>query len=322
MEGNQLPPRLAMAQSRQVTGPGSDGRAGIDAALVRRLLAAQFPQWQHLPVRPVELDGWDNRTYRLGDRMAVRLPTDAGYAPSVAKEHRWLPVLAPRLPVPIPVPLAIGKPGEGYPFEWSIRRWLAGEPAAPDRIGPGFATALADFLLALQDIDATDGPLAGEHSFYRGAELTQYDDEARSSLALLAQLPDRGGVDIGRATAVWEAALVSRWAGPPRWFHGDVAAGNLLVEQGRLAAVIDFGTCGVGDPACDLVVAWTLLRGRAREDFRVRVDQDGASWARARGWALWKALITLVADLDAGNEPGAEVNRQLIADLLAEPDAG
>jgi aminoglycoside phosphotransferase (APT) family kinase protein len=310
-----------MVQARRVGGADSDGRAGIDAALVRRLLAAQFPQWQHLPVRPVELDGWDNRTYRLGDRMAVRLPTDAGYAPAVAKEYRWLPVLAPQLPVPIPVPLAIGKPGEGYPFEWSIRLWLAGEPAAPDRIGNGFATELADFLLALQAIDPTDGPSAGEHSFYRGAELAHYDDEIRSSLRLLAERPDRGGVDIGLATAVWEAALVSRWAGPPRWFHGDVAAGNLLVEQGRLSAVIDFGTCGVGDPACDLVIAWTLLRGPAREVFRSRIGQDGASWARARGWALWKALITLVADLDAGNEPGAGANRRIIAELLAEPDS-
>ena len=315
-----MPVLPAMAQARRMGGAGSDGRAGIDAALVRRLVAAQFPQWQDLPVRPVELDGWDNRTYHLGDRMAVRLPTHAGYAPAVAKEHRWLPVLAPHLPVPIPVPLAIGKPGEGYPFEWSIRCWLAGEPAAPDRIGSGFATALADFLLALQGIDATDGPAAGEHSFYRGAGLTQYDDETRSCLALLAERPDRGGVDIGRATAVWDAALAARWYGPPRWFHGDVAAGNLLVEQGRLAAVIDFGTCGVGDPACDLVVAWTLLRGEAREAFRARVGQDGAGWARARGWALWKALITLVAALDVDDEPSAEVNRQLIAELLADVD--
>jgi aminoglycoside phosphotransferase (APT) family kinase protein len=302
-----------------VTGPGPDGRAGIDAALVRRLLAAQFPQWQHLPVRPVELDGWDNRTYRLGDELAVRLPTGAGYAPAVAKEHRWLPVLAPHLPVPIPVPLALGKPGEGYPFEWSVRQWLAGEPAAPDRVGSGVAAALAEFLLALQAVDATGGPVAGEHSFYRGAELTHYDEETRSCLAALAERPDRGGVDIGRATAVWDAALAARWAGAPRWFHGDVAAGNLLMERGRLVAVIDFGTCGVGDPACDLVVAWTLLRGEAREVFRVRVQQDRESWARARGWALWKALITLVPALEEGSLlPGAELNRQLIAELVAE----
>jgi aminoglycoside phosphotransferase (APT) family kinase protein len=295
-----------------------DGRAGIDAGLVRRLLAAQFPQWQHLPVRPVEPDGWDNRTYRLGNRMAVRLPTGAGYAPAVAKEHRWLPVLAPRLPVPIPVSLALGTPGEGYPFEWSIRRWLPGEPAAPDRVGSGFATELADFLLALQSIDATDGPVAGEHSFYRGAELSSYDEEARGCLAALAERPDRGGVDVGRATAVWDAARAARWSGAPRWFHGDVAAGNLLVQQGRLVAVIDFGTCGVGDPACDLVVAWTLLRGQAREAFRRRVDQDRASWARARGWALWKALITLVAALDEGNSASVEVSTRIIAELLEE----
>jgi aminoglycoside phosphotransferase (APT) family kinase protein len=304
-----------------VVSTGPDGRAGIDANLVRRLLAAQFPQWQHLPVRPVELDGWDNRTYRLGDRMTVRLPTHASYASAVAKEQRWLPVLAPRLPVPIPVPLAVGRPGEGYPYEWSVRPWLAGEPATSETIGNGFSVQLAEFLLALQAIDASDGPRAGRHSFYRGAALTHYDAETRRSLALLAERPDTGGVDVSRATAAWNAALAARWHGPARWFHGDVAAGNLLVADGRLVAVIDFGTCGVGDPACDLVIAWTLLRGEGRTAFRGRIGQDPASWARARGWALWKALITLVADLDVA-EPAAEANRRLIADLLAEPDIG
>jgi aminoglycoside phosphotransferase (APT) family kinase protein len=303
-----------------VVSTGPDGRAGIDANLVRRLLAAQFPQWQHLPVRPVEQDGWDNRTYRLGDRMTVRLPTDASYEPAVAKEHRWLPVLAPRLPVPIPVPLAIGRPAEGYPYEWSVRPWLAGEPATAGTIGDGFGVELAEFLLALQAVDANDGPRAGEHSFYRGAALTHYDGETRRSLALLAERPDPGGVDVRRATAVWDAAVAAHWHGPVRWFHGDVAAGNLLVAHGSLVGVIDFGTCGVGDPACDLVIAWTLLSGDGRQAFRSRIGQDPSSWTRACGWALWKALITLVADLDV-DQAAAEANQRLIADLLAHPDA-
>lgn len=200
-----------------------DGRAGIDAALVRRLLAAQFPQWSGLPVTPVEVDGWDNRTYRLGDDMTVRLPTEAGYAPAVDKEHRWLPVLAPSLPVPVPTPLAKGAPGEGYRFNWSIRRWIDGRTAAPERIADlrEFATDVAGFIRALQRADATGGPAAGAHSFYRGASLAHYDDETRRCLAALD-----GRVDTDRATAVWETALEARWAGPPVWFHGDIASGD------------------------------------------------------------------------------------------------
>lgn len=281
-----------------------DGRAGIDAALVGRLIAAQFPQWRDLLVRPVEVDGWDNRTYRLGDDMTVRLPTHESYVPAVDKEHRWLPVLAPQLPVPIPVPLAKGAPGEEYPFSWSIRRWLAGEPARHERIAdvPAFAVAVAEFLLALQRVDATGGPRAGAHSFYRGAAPAYYDDETRAALGRLD-----GRVD-GAAADVWEAALATTWEGPPTWFHGDVAAGNLLVRNGQLAGVIDFGTSGVGDPACDLVIAWTFFAGDSRTAFRRAVGHDAGTWARARGWALWKALISL---------PGGEqLNLRVIDDVI------
>ena len=307
------------SKDRRVASSGLDGRAGIDAALVRRLVAAQFPQWSDLPVTPVELDGWDNRTYRLGSRLSVRLPTDAGYVPAVAKEHRWLPVLAAGVPVPIPTSVAIGQPAAGYPFEWSIRRWLAGRPANLAAVAEPthFATEVAEFLLALQRIDPAGGPIAGAHSFYRGAPLAHYDEQTRQSLDVLASRA--GGIDIGAATAVWHAALAAEWHGPPRWFHGDVAAGNLLVRDGRLAAVIDFGTCGVGDPACDLVIAWTMFGGPGRQAFRQRVNQDAGSWARARGWVLWKALITLAAAVEDG-QPMAEqaANRRIIADVVAE----
>jgi aminoglycoside phosphotransferase (APT) family kinase protein len=299
-----------------------DGRAGIDAALVRRLVAGQFPQWRGLPVTPVELDGWDNRTYRLGSQLSVRLPTGAAYVPAVAKEHRWLPVLAAHLPVPIPTSVAIGRPGEGYPFEWSIRRWLTGQPATLASIAElsGFAIAVAEFLLALQRIDAADGPAAGAHSFYRGASLAHYDVETQQSLGVLASRAD--DIDIKRAASVWDTALAAEWHGPPRWFHGDVAAGNLLVRDGRLAAVLDFGTCGVGDPACDLVIAWTMFGGASRQAFRQRVDQDAGSWARARGWALWKALITLAASIEDGRPRSEQAaNRRIIADIAAEQEA-
>ncbi|WP_248965615.1 aminoglycoside phosphotransferase family protein [Sphaerisporangium perillae] len=291
-----------------------DGRAGIDAGLVKRLVATQFPQWSALPVAPVEVDGWDNRTYRLGDEMTARLPTAAAYAPAVDKEHRWLPILAPTLPVAIPTPMAKGAPGEGYPFSWSIRSWLDGETASLDRIDDlsEFATSVADFILALQRIDATGGPPAGAHSFYRGASPAYYDDETCRTLAVL-----EGCIDTTRASAVWDAALEAACSGPPVWFHGDVASGNLLVRNGRLAAVIDFGTSGVGDPACDLVIAWTMFSGDSRETFRSAVGQDPAMWARARGWALWKALISLAETIDR-DEKRAAGNRRVIDEVLTD----
>jgi aminoglycoside phosphotransferase (APT) family kinase protein len=317
-------------------GGGVDGRAGIDAQLVRRLIAAQFPGWSDLPVTPVERDGWDNRTYRLGADMTVRLPTAAPYALAVDKEDRWLPVLAPALPVAIPVPLAKGAPGEGYPFGWSIRRWLDGVTAADARIADlaGFAVAVAEFIVALQRVDASGGPRAGAHSFYRGAAPAHYDEETRRCLAVLAGHISTGHIstghistghistgriDTGRAAAVWDAALEAAWPGPPVWFHGDVAAGNLLTRHRRLSAVIDFGTSGVGDPACDLVIAWTMFSGASREAFRRTVGHDSATWARARGWALWKALLGLAGDVEQGRQPDAG-NLRVVDEVLADHD--
>ncbi|HEY0699725.1 MAG TPA: aminoglycoside phosphotransferase family protein [Micromonospora sp.] len=263
---------------------------GIDAALVRKLVAEQFPHWADLPIRPVEVDGWDNRTFRLGGTMSVRLPSAPGYAPQVEKEQRWLPVLAPHLPLPIPVPLAMGTPGAGYPFHWSVNRWIEGQTARLDRIDDltRFAVDLAEFLSALQRVDATDGPAAGAHSCFRGASLSHYDTETRHAIDTL-----RDQIPAALATEVWQTACEANSAGRPVWFHGDVATGNLLVRRGRLTGVIDFGTSGVGDPACDVTIAWTLFSGRSRRAFRTALAVDPACWARARGWALWKALITI-----------------------------
>jgi aminoglycoside phosphotransferase (APT) family kinase protein len=286
----------------------------IDASLVGRLVREQFPQWGHLPVRQVELDGWDNCTFRLGDEMTVRLPSSEGYRLQVAKEQRWLPILAPHLPLPIPVPLAQGLPGQGYPFAWSVCRWLDGENASIERIDDlsEFALTLADFLNTLRRVDATDGPLPGQHNFFRGGPLDTYDAETRRAIDALT-----GRINTDAVTTMWDAAMAATWQGPPVWFHGDVAAGNLLVRDGRLAAVIDFGTSGIGDPACDVVIAWTLLSGESREAFRDTLSVDSATWARGRGWALWKALITLVDYID--NDPVSEATtRRVIDDVLEE----
>lgn len=253
------------------------------------MIAQQFPQWADLPVTPVKIDGWDNRTYRLGTELTARLPTHETYTAAIDKEHEWLPVLAPYLPVAIPEAVAKGSPGEGYPYHWAIRRWIDGETATSENIADldEFARSIAEFILALQSLDATGGPVAGAHSFYRGAPPEYYHDETVEALAVL-----KGRIDTDLAREVWDAALATSWDRTPVWFHGDIASGNLLVRDGRLSAVIDFGTSGVGDPACDLVIAYTFFAGESRETFRAAVGQDRDTWARARGWALWKALIT------------------------------
>ena len=286
----------------------------IDLPLVRRLVDAQFPQWADLPIRGVAIDGWDNRTFRLGERMSVRLPSALGYREQLAKEQRWLPVLAPQLPLPIPVPLAVGQPGEGYPLQWSVYRWLDGEVSSAASVTDlsAFARDLGAFLVALQAIDPTGGPGPGTHNFFRGGDLSVYDSETRQALAVLEGLIDSAG-----ARAVWEDALDARWTGSPVWFHGDVSSNNLLVRDGRLSAVIDFGTCGVGDPACDLVIAWTMLSGESRDAYVEARDVDSAAWARGRGWAIWKSLI-VAAGLAGTNSPAGGSSRRVIAEGIAD----
>ena len=264
-------------------------KPAITPTLVATLVADQFPQWADLPVSPVELDGWDNTTFRLGDDLSVRLPSADRYVLQVEKEQRWLPILAPHLPRPIPEPVARGLPGHGFPRPWSVYGWIEGEPATVDRIVDleRFARDLAEFLAALYRIDPANGPAAGEHSFFRGGPLSTYDAETRETLSAL-----EGRIDTGAAAEVWDEALAAQWNGRPTWVHGDVTAANLLVIDGRLSAVIDFGCSAVGDPACDLAIAWTLLHGESRAAFRARLRLDEGTWARGRGWALWKALIT------------------------------
>lgn len=286
----------------------------IDETLVRRLVTTQFPQWKNLPVWPVALGGWDNKTFHLGEHRLVRMPSAADYALQVEKEQQWLPRLAPLLPLPIPEPLGLGEPSEGYPWKWSIYRYLPGEAAAKAPITNlnDFATSLAQFLVALQHIDTTDGPIPGAHSFYRGGSLAIYDAQMQQAIAAL-----KDKIDVNAAIQVWEEALATTWQASPVWVHGDISVGNLLVQEGQLSAVIDFGQLAVGDPACDLAIAWTFLSGESREIFRHILSLDAGTWARGRAWVLWKALI-IAAGIAGSNAIEAKHSWHIIEEVLAE----
>lgn len=263
-------------------------KININLALVRRLITNQFPQWKDLSIRPVAVGGWDNRTFHLGENMLVRLPSAAKYTMKVEKEQRWLPKLAPFLPLAIPEPLAVGEPGEGYPWRWSVYRWIEGETAASGFASDmkAFADDLAHFLYTFQKIDTTDGPLPGPHNFFRGGALSVYDGETRQALEILKEQ-----IDTSVATQIWERALKTEWSKAPVWVHGDISPGNLLVKDGKLIAVIDFGGLAIGDPACDLAIAWTFFQEEDREVFRASLSLDEETWIRGVAWALWKALI-------------------------------
>ncbi|HEX4863493.1 MAG TPA: aminoglycoside phosphotransferase family protein [Acidimicrobiales bacterium] len=262
----------------------------ITAELVSCLVSEQFPQWADLEIRRVEFDGSDNTTFRLGRQMSVRIPSHDKYVPQIDKERRWLPVFAANVPVPIPRPIAKGEPGCGFPRPWSIYGWLDGEPIPivgvtdHDRL----ATDLGRFLWALEEVDTMGGPAPGPHSFNRGGPLSVWDNQARATIDELASEIDASG-----ALEVWEAAAAERWTGPDVWVHGDVTGSNLLLRGDRLCGVIDFGCAAVGDPACDLTAAWTLFEGTSRQRFMASLNFDQNTWARARGWALWKALIVI-----------------------------
>ncbi len=285
---------LILSNPRGVCALAGTHEAAIDPGLVRRLLSGQFPQWADLPVEPVAAFGTDNATYRLGSELIARLPRFLRWAGQVEREQRWLPHLAPHLPLTISTPLAMGDPAEGYPYQWSVYKWIQGEnPSMSTMADPGqTAHALAEFLTALQAIDATDGPAPQRSNAFRGvpmgdpANSVANDQRVRSKIAALDGLADTDAL-----LAVWESAVrAPAWDRPPVWIHGDLSPGNLLAQDGRLSAVIDFGCLGVGDPACDLMVAWVFLSPPARAAFRDALAVDDATWARGRGWGLASSL--------------------------------
>ena len=265
------------------------GEVLVDEDLVRLLVDHQFPGWNHLPITPVQYSGTDNAIFRLGNDIVLRLPRIHWATAQVHKEHTWLPVLAPRLPLRVPAPLRKGAPGFGYPWHWAVHEWLEGESAlsAPVRDSAQAALDLAALVTALRRIDvaARSPALSGG----RGGPLADRHADVRAAIASL-----EGEIDIDRVTDAWQTSLdAPPWRGDPVCIHGDLSPGNLIVNEGRLTAVIDFGDLTAGDPACDLMVAWNYLTGDSRQIFRAALSADDAIWARGRGWALSVALIAL-----------------------------
>lgn len=260
----------------------------INQGLVQKLIQEQFPEWGNLPIHPVQYSGHDNRTYHLGDEMAVRLPSHPAYEPQVQKEAKWLPFLAQHLSLPITEPLFKGHPSPLFPLEWSVNKWVNGTALIHSDVDKQIiARELASFLTELYSIDANEGPPAGAHNFYRGGSLSVYHEETQAAIRKL-----KNEIDVGACQTIWERARSSHWNKTPVWIHGDVAPGNLIASNGHLVGVIDFGTMGIGDPASDLTLAWTYFDQLSRDIFKNDLQLDEDTWNRARGWALWKALIT------------------------------
>lgn len=286
-----------------------------DPSLVRRLLAGQFPEWADQPIDRVDSSGTDHAIYRLGRDLAVRLPRIAWAVGQFDTDERWLPRLAPHLPLAIPVPLARGEPAEGYPWPWGVYRWLEGENVPLDHLADPERAAidLAEFVTSLQRISTRHGPPAATETSGRGGPLTARDRPTRAAIDAL-----HGVVDTQAVAREWDTALAAPgWSGPPVWIHGDLLAGNLLARDGRISAVIDFGCLGIGDPASDLIVVWNYLSPETRRVFRSTLEVDDATWARGRGLALSIALIQLPYYLHT-NPVLVRSAHRTIAELLAD----
>ncbi|MFC9746716.1 aminoglycoside phosphotransferase family protein [Streptomyces niveus] len=293
--------------------------AEIEVDLVRRLLEEQFPQWSGLGLVRLVDGGSDHVIFRLGGDMAVRLPRGTWAAGQARKEHVWLPRLAGELPLDTPVPLGLGVPGFGYPYYWSVARWLEGDVATADGFADpaGAAAELGRFLKALQRVSAA---VDDDHGLSRWS-LVGRDEATRTAIKART-----GGVFADAMTRVWDTALAApAWDGAPVWFHGDFHTGNLLTVDGHLSAVIDFGGLGVGDPACDLMVAWTTLSAETRPVFRAALGVDDATWARGRGFALATGLNAYTAYAATNPRVAAQTRRQIdqtIAEEIEEITGG
>lgn len=290
-----------------------DEEVDVDDALVRSLVADQFPHWSQLPLRRVPSTGTDNVVFRMGDELAVRLPRIHWAVAQVDKEWEWLPRLATRLPVAVPLPVAKGSPGRGYPYRWLVSSWIPGSDVTRGAIGDWctLARQVAEVVTTLRRVDRRDAPAAGR----RGGLLSAADRATRWAVDRL-----EGTVDRRRALEVWEDALAAGpWRGDPVWVHGDLLPGNLLVRGGALAGVIDWSAAGVGDPACEAMFAWSLP-AEARAAFRTALGLDDRAWRRGRGWALEQAVLFIeyYSDTMPG---GVEVARRRL-DAVLDDHAG
>jgi len=291
-----------------------EGQLLSDANLVREILRDQHPQWARGPIIEISSTGTDHALYRLGDDAVARVPLRRSATRPIDTEFRWLPWFAERLPVEIPRPLAQVEPTPAFPHRWSVHSWIPGEcgtTASVDRAR--LAVDLARVLGTLQGLDPAGGPPSVEAYCWRGIPLTMRDASTRQDIA-----SSERSIDVAAVTSAWETALdTPPWAGPPVWVHGDVAAGNLIVRQGRLAGLIDWACTAVGDPACDLVVAWELFDEPSRETFREELDVDDATWDRGKGWALSTALGAL-AYYEQSNPFMADQARQKLRSLIGD----
>lgn len=282
--------------------------------LAHKLIAEQFSEYGHLPITDVEKQGHDNRTYRLGNDMLIRMPTAESYALKVPKEHALLPKLAPHLTVNIPVPIKMGGASEDYPYPFSIYKWLPGRSInllILDNVAQvKLAFDLAKFLKELQSIDDVKGPSPGQHNWWRGDHVSVYDKGARDQIAKLSTV-----INERKAIDLWEHACKTKWNQAPIWVHGDLAIGNMLLLDGTLSAIIDFGGIALGDPACDLVIAWTFFKNNARDTFVQEIALDEDTWLRAKAWALWKATFELCQIADK-NSPEAHIQKRIIEDVI------
>lgn len=289
-----------------------DGEADIDAGLVRRLVAAQFPGLAGLPVSAVQSTGTVNAIYRLGDRLCARLPRVRSWAQDLDQEWHWLPKLAPQLSLRIPEPVAKGRPGSGYRFSWAIYRWIDGQPYADEVVGDEHQAAreLAQFVAELRRIDPAGAPRGGREP------LRELDADTRVAIASA-----RDVIDSDAATAAWRQALEApAWAGTPVWIHADLLRPNLLTVGGRLCAVIDFGSAGAGDPAADVIAAWSVFSQAGRETFRRALDVDDGTWHRARGYALHQAAM-IIPYYPETNPGFVALAKRTVGEVLADISA-